>query len=91
MATAKSHPPGGEEAMPGIGQAARLASLSRACMAKLIDSRVVASQPTADGERLVSQNAALGRQAGVREREPERLALAMRRLGADLDREIFPS
>ena len=86
MTAAKSRPPGGEEAMLGIDHAARLAGLSQAFMAKPIDSHVVASQGTGDGERLVPQNAALGRYAG----EPEHLAAAMRRLGADLDREIFP-
>ena len=55
-------------------------------MAKLIDSRVVASQKTVDGECLVAQNAILDWHAG----EGERQALAIGRLGADLDREIFP-
>ncbi len=86
MTAAKSHPPGGEEATLDIDQAARLAGLSRTCVSKLIDSRVVASQKTVDGECLVTQNAIPGRQAG----EHEHQVLAMQRLGADLDREIFP-
>ena len=86
MTAAKSRPPGGEETMLSIDQAAQVAGLSRASLAKLIDSRVLASKKTGDGECLVAQNAILDWHAGERVRQ----ALAIGRLGADLDREIFP-